>query len=269
MQKKLAVIISSYDECEKMWKNFFKIFNYYWSDCKFNVFLVNNFLKPNFENVNIINTGKEIGWKNRILTALNKIEEEYIIFFHEDYFLGTKINNEQIEKILNYIQKNKIKMYRLSKSPKAKGELPDTSYLAPVYTNDRYGISLQCAIWEKKEFITKIKEIEGELPWDFEKHFLKKGISEKRSKIEGYVVDKRNILKIQHGISKGKWLNITLKYFKNEKIDIDLCEKERMPYREEIVGILKQILTDILPGNLVIMGKKILKKFNINSTTDY
>lgn len=269
MKKNLAIIISSYDECSDMWKNFFKIFFHYWDNCKYNIYLVNNFLQPNFQDIITINTGKEIGWRNRILTALNKIEEEYIMFFHEDYFLGKNVSNNQIEEVLNDIWKNSIKMYRLSKRPKASGKLLNKPYLSPVYENERYGISLQCAIWEKKEFINRINEIDGELPWDFERYFLSKCKNEKRKIIEGYIVDKRDILKLQHGISKGKWLNKTLKYFKKEKIEIDLCGKNKMSFKEEVTNNFKQYLTDILPSNLIIVIKKVLKKIKVNSTTDY
>lgn len=266
MKEKMAIIVSSYDECEKMWGNFFKVFNHYWNNCKFNIYLINNFLSPTFKNVDVINTGIEIGWRNRILIALEKINEKYIMFFHEDYFLGKNIDNLEFDKIIEFMEKNNIKMYRLIESPKAK---ENSTYISPVFADERYGINLQCAIWDKEEFIKKIKEIDGELPWDFENYFLKKCQNSLSEVIEGYVVDKRNILALQHGISKGKWLNKTIKYFKKERIELDLCNKNKMNYFEELNYNLKEGITNSLSKDKVLKLKKFLKFIKIKCTTEY
>lgn len=76
---KMAIIVSSFDGYSDLWDNFFFCLNKFWKDCPYSIYLINNFLKPKIKNVYILNTGKEIDWKNRMLKALKEVKEDYIL----------------------------------------------------------------------------------------------------------------------------------------------------------------------------------------------
>lgn len=267
-KKDMAIIVSSYDGAHKMWNNFFHIFDYYWSNCKFSIYLVNNFLVPILKNVNIINTFEEKGWKNRILTALSQIEEEYILFMFEDNFLGKKIDNREIYRILEFIKKNKIKFYQIG-GVENKKYSKKCSNIIPILENERYGINLQCAIWFKKELVELIEKMEGNTPWDFENFYLKNLKNDSQKIKEGYVYDKRNIFNIQHGILHGKWVKKTIDFFRNERLEIELCDYEIRSFFEEKLIELQSVIGKILPVYLVRKLKKILKKIGFKFVSDF
>jgi hypothetical protein len=270
MKNNLAIVVSSYDGACNMWNNFFKIFNYYWSDCKYNCYLINNFLRPEFNTFKIINTYEEKGWKNRILKGLSHIEEEYILFIFEDNFLGKKVENQEIENIMEYIKEKKIKFYQLGGVETRKlNNKTNKENVLPILENERYGINLQCAIWLKVELIKLIKNMKGKTPWDFEKYYLENLESKNFQIKEGYVYDKRDILNIQHGILHGKWVRKTVYFYKKKNIELDLCGyKIRSFYREKFKE-LQSILGKKLSLKIIRKLKKILKKLGFKFVSDF
>ena len=92
-KNRLAIYVSSFDGCCDLWNTFFSIFNRYWGDCCFPVYLINNELKYEREGVHLINTGPEVNWFDRTIRSLNLLEEEYVFFCLEDYFISKPVNS--------------------------------------------------------------------------------------------------------------------------------------------------------------------------------
>ena len=57
--KETAIIVLSCDHYNDLWPVFFWTMEKFWKDNNFQIFLVTNFKKPSFSNVNVINIGKD------------------------------------------------------------------------------------------------------------------------------------------------------------------------------------------------------------------
>ena len=68
MQKKtnsnLAVLVISCDAYSDLWSPFFKLYFRYWSDNKFDTFLLSNFKKYSDSRVGSIIVGEDKSWSN-------------------------------------------------------------------------------------------------------------------------------------------------------------------------------------------------------------
>lgn len=82
--------MSSYDGCSDIWDVFFDIWEKFWEDCHYPVYLVTNEKNYSRKNVIVLKTGKEINWFFRTIASLEQMKEKYVLFMLEDYFLSKK-----------------------------------------------------------------------------------------------------------------------------------------------------------------------------------
>lgn len=255
-----AVFIDSFDGYSDVWNAFFEIFNRFWNDCVFPKYLVTNNLSYLNRNVRTIKTGDEINWFIRTKKALESIEEEYILFMLEDYFLSRKINNNDFFKILDYMKKNDIYYYRLSPSNLKKQE---NKYIYNIPKNQKYAISLQPAIWKRETLINIIDSMpNAKTAWDFEIYFTKKyhqNLPENEF-IDGICYDSRDILGYKNGILQGKWIRDTLNYYKKINININIGNRKKLNILDSFIYNLKIRLDNKLSPKLIKKIKTILSK---------
>lgn len=140
----LAIYVNSYDGSSDLWDTFFKIYDKYWSECPYHIYLVNNEKIYIHKNVKVINTGSEVDWFHRAIKSLDSIDSKYILFMLEDYFISKVYKQDEIDSILNFIKTNKIFYYQLSPKFLKKEDI------LPVHEHDEYPISLQPAICIEK-----------------------------------------------------------------------------------------------------------------------
>lgn len=79
---------------------FFDIFSRYWPDCCFPIYLVTNKAGIDNSNVVCIKTGEEIDWFTRTIKAVESVQNDYIIFLLEDYFISKEVTNDEISSIV-------------------------------------------------------------------------------------------------------------------------------------------------------------------------
>ena len=253
--EKLSILIDSFDGYSDMWDVYFKIFNHYWPDCKYKIYLVNNNLVPNFQNVKIINTGKEIDWMTRTKKALCSIQTKYVLFSLEDYFIGKCVNNSDIDSILEYMDTNDINCYKMYPWPKSKKSFDNTKSFLKGYTkNDAYAVNGALAIFRTDWFIEILNNCkDAKSCFDFEFYYVKNN-NNINSTIDFTKIcyDDRDLLGYHNGIIRGKWLWSTLSYYKKENIDIDFSNREKMSFKQTFFYALRTNLPNWL--------RKILRK---------
>lgn len=259
MENTLAVYVSSFDGCSDLWDTFFMMLDKYWPDCDYNIYLVNNEKPFSHNKTKVINTGPEINWFNRTLKSLASINEKYIIFMLEDYFISKTINNEDIDEIIHFMDINYAYYYQLSKGNTKSKDKVRTS----VSSKTEYPVSLQPAIWERQVLIEILKEIDGDTPWDVENYFINK-YEKSNEIIPGVYHDTRDLLGYKNGVLRGKWIPATLKYYKNLGIDIDTGNREVMSNHKMRKYKLAVFFHKKMPKSIKRVGKKILKVFHFD-----
>lgn len=267
--KKLAIFVNSFDGYSDLWGIFFKIFDTYFKNNTFPIYLSTNYMDFSHENLTIIKTGEEKCWYTRTKEAVSKIPEDYILFMLEDYLIGQDVITSQIQEIIKYMEDNKIDYYRLEDTPKSEGIYKEIEYLGNINRKQKYGINTIVSIWNK-DFLIKILDeaINVKSAWDFEVYLCDKFTGIDEGYIPNCCVDRRNILKIQNGVYRGKWFRTTINYFKKRNININICDRELLSKKENFFFYCRSFIEKHLSISGKEKVKKILRKFNFEFLSD-
>lgn len=257
--RSLAVFVDSFDGYSDIWDSFFDIFNHFWKDCNYKIYLANNEKKYDKLSVNVINTGKETNWFSRTIIALENIKEDYILFMLEDYFISKPFYDEDINEILEHMQRDNLYFYKLSGTT----DYALNKKFIAVKNTTNYPINLQLAIWERNEFIKILKLMREEglkTPWDFEKYYVNKYKNDHVEKIiDGIQYDTRDLLGYKNGVLQGKWIRDTLSFYKKLGININTENRDTMSYLESIKYNIKLFFSYKLKGKYKKKVKELLK----------
>lgn len=263
---KIAIFVSSFDGYSDLWETFFRIFSINFKNCPYPIYLSSNFKEYKFPNLTNICTGEEISWMHRTIKAIETIKEDYILFMLEDYLIGKKVDNNLIEDAVIFMKKNNVDYYRLLDIPKSEGVFRNINYLGKINAKQKYGVNTICSIWKKDYLIKILYEANYvESAWDFEVFLCNKFNSYENKFLENCCVDRRDILAIKNGVYRGKWFRTTIKYFKNNGIDIDIKDREIMTLRENLIFDIKSSIDRLLS----VKRKEKIKKFLRNIGFDF
>lgn len=115
MKNNCAVIICSCDAYQDVWDPFFRLMDKYWKDIPYRVYLNTETIEfnKNYENFSVeplllpddMKKGK-ITWSQRMLSVLDRIEEEYVLILIEDFFLRERVQTELIEEIIEQMDRD-------------------------------------------------------------------------------------------------------------------------------------------------------------------
>lgn len=257
--QKLAIVVNSFDGYKDLWDSFFLIMSKNYANCTFPIYLITNHEQYPQSNINSICTGDEIDWMHRTKKAIAEIKEEYILFMLEDYFIGKKVDEEQIKEIISYMEINHIDYYRLLDLPKSLGEFDSKKpFLGKISSKQKYGVNTICSIW-KKEYLLNIIEStkNAKSAWDFEVALCDYFDREDEHVLTNACVDKRDILSIKNGVYRGKWFRSTLHFFRKNGVKIDTGNRGIMSNCET----LKYNCIKFIDSKLSVYGKESVKLF--------
>lgn len=267
-QSKMALLVVGFDGYNDLWDDYFKLLNKYWKDREYPTYLSNNELKSEYENVTVINCGKDAEWSRKVQTAIDLIEEDYICLLLEDFYTGTYVDGMLVDNVIDFIKQNDLKYYKINTFSKIKSpRYNNIKHLRTIPANLPYGISLQPAIWNK-EFLKEKLGKENYNAWIFEYDRIKESSNNVYDSLEGCVYDDRNILQIKHGVVQGKYLPPIVKYFEKINQPLDISGRKVMPTREYFLYRIKNITKSIVPLKLINPMKKILGKFGMSFVSD-
>ena len=268
MTSSLAIFIDSYDGNSDIWESFFNIQNTYWNDCMFKKYIVSNNQTPEDPNVVTLKTGDNRNWFDMTIKGLKCINEEYILFLLEDYFISKEIANDELLKIIEQMRDTNVFYYRLT-SPV---QLSSNESFILVPDNTPYPISLQPAIWNRQvffSFLNELKEKGCKTPWEFEKYFIEKYKNCTGEKnIVGIRYDSRDILGYKNAVIQGKWDPRIIKYYRKRNIAINIGSRGIMPFKLVAMDAIKRNrLLRSLSYSKQRKIKRLLKKLGIDFMT--
>lgn len=236
IKNNFTVLVNTSDGFEDCWNPFFKLFSTYWEDCK-NPILLNTELKDYaYLDLDIRASKVQEGFKDRLtwseclINALHQIETPLVLYFQEDYFIESKIDNNLIEQLAQMMIKDEsIKHLALTTIGSYPPYKPtDNPLIYEIAQNAKYRISTQAALWRKETLLSYLKPEEN--GWMFEIYGTWRA---KRKKEKFLAANKglRNIkseslIQYEHtGIIKGKWHLAMPKLFEKHKIEIDFSRR--------------------------------------------
>jgi hypothetical protein len=145
---KLPLVIYTHTDMKDVWPSFFGQLNKFMPDYKLYV-CVNELDKALPENCLQITYDDSKKYTNRILECLDKINEDVILFFHEDMILYSSPHHNYLEKYYEHVLNDKANSIKLlyAGSGGIKSEFEDT-----LVQNDLSKFSVQPTIIKIKAF---------------------------------------------------------------------------------------------------------------------
>lgn len=233
MNNSVTILVNSCDSYEDCWYPFFKLLKKYWPERKFPIVLNTETKTFNYEDMKIktINVlekhkNKNISWSKRLKDVLKRIDSKYILFMLDDFFITDFVNNEKINQIINWMNKDKnigvFSLYPIEKNEYQ--DIQDNKYEDFVLRNKKgpYRFNCQIAIWDRKFLISCLRDFES--PWDWE---LIGNRRSRRTNRKFYTLSTDAKLIFQYdfrniGVIRRKWLlPKTAELFEKENIDVD------------------------------------------------
>jgi len=243
-EKKIAIVVLSFDGFKELWQPFFDFFFESWPDCPYKLYLLNNFEEFNDIRVNNLLVGEDISWSNSLIRGLEKINEERVFFLYDDCFIY-KINKDK----LNYFFQNSIANNFVSLQIRPSFFVSKLGINEPTLMPFQalYRNALFCNLINRKHLLSLL--IQGESAWDFE---LKGNI---RSSKYDYFSIRRSCVKYHHGIVKGKWFNnvynkLLQKGYKFEKLNVTMSIFETL--KRKLITSIHDFYMYIVPLSIVI-----------------
>lgn len=221
----LSILCCSCDKYEDVWKPMFEMFDKYWDNCPYDIYLMTNQKQFNHDKVKTITTGEDKSWSIAFKHALKKINSEYVFIIMEDYLLQSKVHTSDFENAIKYMKNENLDCLRLYPCPgpdKELGEMSNGITVGLVDENAMYRISLQAAIWKKSYIMTLIDEKDS--AWQFEH------LGTKRSSVDGSKIAsvyKNNKLIFNYyctGVIQGYWVKEAVELCKKNGVNVNLTK---------------------------------------------
>lgn len=230
--KEVALFVMSCDKYSSVWYPYFELIKKYWPDHPEKIYLsteTKNYKHRNLD-IKVLNGNKIEPWSQRLINALNQIDEEFIIFSLEDFFLLDYVHQDKIDECIEWMRNDvSIAECRLTTYDTVQeGEFYNNSNfrICPKYHGFR--IDAQIAIWRKSFLLSVLNPLET--PWQFE-GFASHRSREREDKLlwlsppnfertdlKAMIVPYFNKPVDGYGIAWGKWLPNNKKWFEKNGI---------------------------------------------------
>ena len=232
-----SILVNTCDHFDDCWVPYFKLHRLYWPDCSAKLYLnteKKDFSFPGLDVVALKVNGEDLTrrltWSECLLRALDKIEDDIVLYMQEDYFIKSTVANDWVEKYVQLMNRDESIhcIYLTDQGPSGTVSCQKYSELWKVPRFHKGRISCQAALWRKDVLKEYIRGYES--AWNFE------WFGSKRASILDhniYAVD-RLLVKLNSfeiipyiftGIIGGRWCPEVIELFKNHSIDIDFTRR--------------------------------------------
>lgn len=270
-KQKLAIVGIFYDGYMDSWIDYIRCFKNFWPGCPYKHYIISNTKSIEENDIIFICAGSDAEYSRKVQTALEQIDADYYLLMLEDFYIGKSLEQNILEPILAYIEKEDFDYYclsSLSSFTKYKSDLYDNSkkYLYKINPNNRYTLGCQAVIW-KREFLAQCIGKSNYNAWIFE------GALAKSKKVHSFeflaksVKDVRNVLNLQHGILQQKMIPTTIEYF--ERIGFPLTTKRSVMSKKQFNKYVRNSkLATFIPKSIYKILKKIIGEKRGNAVLD-
>jgi hypothetical protein len=253
----LTILVTSCDKYSDLWAPFSQLFNKYWSDCPYPVYLITespNETTPEFCFDKVIPCGK-VGWGDRLSMALEQVETPYVMLLCDDYFLCDRVDSGLIAHYVNLAQKYNAGNLRLIPNPKHTRIFSSEANLGEYDKKTAYCIATQAGIWDTI-FLTRLAKGYNSI-WEFER------LGSFRPDLTQPLLGTLDIqFPFEDVVHKGKWEHFGIRLCLRNGIQIDGSRRQALSdidyVREHLKGAVLALNPTLVVKfqNLLGLGKK-------------
>lgn len=158
--KNICYIVHTCDNYKFSWKFWYYFFRKYWT-YDIPIYFVNESIPVEYKGIKTIHTGPG-EWSNRLMIALKRIPEKYVIYSQEDMWLNYSIDIPSLYKDFLKYNMDCLRLTRDSDYYKydEDGALDKYSCIAK---HSKFIVTHQISIWKKKLFMKSLRP--NQSPW--------------------------------------------------------------------------------------------------------
>ena len=231
-----GILVNTCDKFEDCWDPYFKLHQKYWPNCNGTLYLNTEYKTYSYPGLKIVpiegckqkKDAHKITWSECLIRALDKIEEDVVLYMQEDYFLNGPVDNELVEKYIGQMANDStIDCIHLTTLVKDDGPSEHPG-LYNVALKHEYRISCQAALWRKDVLRSYLMPHEN--AWHFEEFGSKRAaifkhhfylLDPSRKESEG----KEILPYLKTGIVRGRWLKEVVPLFAENGIIVDFFQR--------------------------------------------
>jgi|TARA_Y100000033_G_scaffold32754_1_gene31339 hypothetical protein len=111
----------------------------------------------------------DLSYTEKLKSCLEQLDEEFVLYQHEDMFLYSKPNFKKIAEYLNILQKDNFDFVRLSRTGNCILTQSDSSFcLWEIDPESEDFFAVQPSIWKRESLIKFLEESGNSTIWDLE-----------------------------------------------------------------------------------------------------
>ena len=261
-----TIIIPSNTAYIDICNDFLKVFRLAWKSCPYRIVFSLFGENKDIDNAEYIYNGEKTTITKCVYeAALKNPSDLYLIFLPDAFFCG-KINQKNIERIVDSIKKHKLE-YCMLRPKKSKSKIkPIGDDMRYISRNDRYCHSF-ISFAATMSFIKREFSNDSGNDLDFELRYLNKE-NEAKTK-DGYYIDHSVLTKdyfhIRPGIEKGKWNRNVLKELKRKYPCIAFSKREVIDRKTQLIITTGRLLRAVIPDKARNAMKKIYNRISRKS----
>lgn len=242
----LSIVVFSCDAYSDLWDGFFDCLTYYWPDCHYECYLINNHKKYDRKGINVINAG-EYDWGSRARVSLEMINTKYVLTFLEDYFVCKNIDNNRIIEVLEYVISESVDYYQLDVTDKEdyyRWKNFKENFLYDIPKNRNYWVDTSIAIWNKSFFLDLLGDKDCSA-WEFELARNQETLIPEKHKDRICLFDSRLLVSMCPMVIQGKYYPVALKKMKQIGHNIKTHNRQIMTFREVLKHDFKRFFSKL------------------------
>jgi hypothetical protein len=237
LSSKCAVIVASCDRYSDTWDTYNVLFERFWPECPFPVYLLSNKRGCSFPRIQSLRVGPDLSWSSNLLAGLAQIRQEYVILMVDDLFLTRPADSKRINEILRWTIAASANCVHLYGRPRPGTQ--DTELVGALPPGTYYRTSAISSLWRKSVLAGVLKE--GETAWDFEIEG-----SRRSNAYDGFYSSLEPCFDFANGIIKGKWDPRALAVLQRLGIEPSTQQRGLLRWRQRVSLRMIEIRSAIL-----------------------
>ena len=192
----IALLISTYDNSEDLWRPLEHTYLKFWNDIDFPIYLSTNHKKIDSQIFNSLAIGDELSWSDNLIKSLKKINQEYVLLTFDDLFLTAKVDNQLIKQLMKRSIESKFNYLQFYRSISIGKRVDNLIFKKSNHT--KYKNSAIWSFWNKNVLLELLEKEED--AWEFERNG-----NVRSYKYNDFYSTRSNVIPFVNGIVKGMW----------------------------------------------------------------
>lgn len=225
-QSRVTLLVNTCDSYSDLWVPFFTLLKRYFTPLHMRILVNTETKQCTFDGLQIDTVNCSGSYGKRMRTALKQVKTEYVLLLLDDFFLRRPVNQQRLQDIIGWMDKDPDIVYFNSDLTETNVDLELDRY--PGYrrlpSGNRFTLNLQAAVWRTEKFLKYWHHDVS--PWEWEERC--NVLTRKHPNEKFYCLYRDEARFIDYGYHPGQWMGICHGQWVEQDV-VPLFEKENIP----------------------------------------